>query len=50
MIVFPVFVQVRSLISDFAVFTAIVLMVVVDMVVGLDTPKLLVPEEFRVRP
>ena len=40
--------QVRSLISDFSVFTSILAMVAVDYVVGLDTPKLLVPEEFRV--
>ena len=36
------------LISDFAVFSAIVLMVLVDFLVGLSTPKLKVPPEFRV--
>jgi len=40
--------QVRVLISDFAVFTAIVLMVLVDFLVSLATPKLKVPPEFRV--
>jgi len=36
------------LISDFAVFTAIVIMVLVDFLVHLSTPKLKVPPEFRV--
>jgi len=36
------------LISDFAVFTAIVIMVLVDFLVHLGTPKLKVPPEFRV--
>lgn len=38
----------RSLISDFAVFTSIMIMVAVDALVGLDTPKLEVPSNFRV--
>ena len=41
-------VQVRVMISDFAVFSAIVLMVLVDFLVGIHTPKLKVPPEFRV--
>jgi len=40
--------QVRVLISDFAVFSAIVIMVLVDFLVGLGTLKLKVPPEFRV--
>ena len=36
------------LISDFAVFTAIVVMVLVDFLVGLGTRKLEVPPKFRV--
>ena len=40
--------QVRSLISDFAVFSAIVMMVMLDFFVGLPTPKLVVPNEFTV--
>ncbi|XP_071103626.1 sodium-driven chloride bicarbonate exchanger-like isoform X4 [Haliotis cracherodii] len=38
--------MVRSVVSDFAVLIAIVAMLVVDIVVGLDTPKLDVPETF----
>ena len=40
--------QARVLISDFAVFTAIVIMVLVDFLVHLSTPKLKVPPQFRV--
>jgi len=36
------------MISDFAVFSAIVVMVLVDFLVSLGTPKLKVPPEFRV--
>jgi len=39
--------KVRSIISDFAVMLAIVCMVGVDALVGLGTPKLTVPAEFR---
>jgi len=39
--------RVRSLISDFAVFTSIMLMVLVDFLVGIQTPKLEVPQNFR---
>lgn len=39
--------KLRSLISDFAVMIAICLMVMVDALVGLDTPKLMVPHEFE---
>ena len=40
--------QIRIMISDFAVFSAIIIMVAIDYLVGLSTPKLQVPEEFRV--
>ena len=40
--------QVRSFISDFSVIIAIAVMVTVDVVVGFETPKLLVPESFQV--
>jgi len=39
--------RVRSLISDFAVMIAICLMVMADALLGLETPKLVVPEEFQ---
>jgi len=39
--------QVRVMISDFAVFTAICVMVLVDFIVGLDTDKLKVPDQFE---
>ncbi|XP_067649397.1 electroneutral sodium bicarbonate exchanger 1-like [Haliotis asinina] len=42
---FPTFV--RQIISDFGVLIAIVLMVLVDYLLGLPTPKLTVPEEFK---
>lgn len=41
--------KVRAIISDFAVMIAIVSMVLFDFVIGLPTPKLLVPERFEVR-
>ena len=37
---------VRSYISDFAVITAILLMVLIDLGFGIDTPKLVVPDTF----
>ncbi|KAK2146967.1 hypothetical protein LSH36_576g02000 [Paralvinella palmiformis] len=37
----------RSLVSDFSVFMSILIMLAADYFVGLSTPKLLVPEEFR---
>ncbi len=37
---------VRAYISDFAVITAIVLMVLVDIAFGINTPKLVVPDKF----
>lgn len=40
--------QVRALVSDFSVVIAILLMTVADMLLGLDTPKLEVPEKFEV--
>ena len=41
--------QVRAIISDFAVMIAIVLMVLMDFLLGLPTPKLLVPDQVQVR-
>ncbi|KAI1291988.1 Sodium-driven chloride bicarbonate exchanger [Halotydeus destructor] len=38
---------VRALISDFAVVIAILSMTFMDILVGLDTPKLMVPREFK---
>ena len=40
--------SVRALISDFSVVIAIFSMTFVDFIVGLDTPKLIVPQEFKV--
>lgn len=40
--------QVRKLISDFAIILAILIFCGVDMLVGVDTPKLTVPSEFKV--
>lgn len=42
---FPTYV--RALVSDFSVVIAILLMTVTDMLLGLDTPKLEVPEKFE---
>ncbi|XP_073486371.1 sodium bicarbonate cotransporter 3 isoform X3 [Aquarana catesbeiana] len=39
--------KVRSTISDFAIFLAIVIMVVIDYLVGVPSPKLHVPEKFE---
>lgn len=44
----PVNVQLRKLISDFAIFTSIMTFVGIDMLMGLKTPKLIVPTEFKV--
>ena len=44
--IFPTFV--RGLISDFAVLLSIILFVVIDIVCGLPTPKLTVPDKFQV--
>uniref|UniRef100_A0A3B4U2E0 Anion exchange protein n=1 Tax=Seriola dumerili TaxID=41447 RepID=A0A3B4U2E0_SERDU len=38
---------VRKLISDFAIILAILIFCLVDMLVGVDTPKLIVPTEFK---
>uniref|UniRef100_A0A669D944 Anion exchange protein n=1 Tax=Oreochromis niloticus TaxID=8128 RepID=A0A669D944_ORENI len=38
---------VRKLISDFAIILAILIFCGVDMLIGVDTPKLLVPSEFK---
>lgn len=39
----------RSTISDFAVFLTILIMVAIDYLVGVPSPKLHVPEKFEVR-
>lgn len=39
--------KVRSIVSDFAVMIGIVSMVLLDFVIGLDTPKLLVPDKVK---
>ncbi len=41
-------IQIRSIVSDFAVMIAIVTMVATDAAIGLDTPKLLIPHDFKV--
>ena len=41
--------QIRQMTSDFAVMIAIVVMVGIDLYMGVNTPKLNVPSEFRVR-
>lgn len=46
---FPFPFKVRSTISDFAVFLTIVIMVLIDYLVGVPSPKLHVPEKFEVR-
>lgn len=40
--------KVRAVISDFAVVIAIIFMTSVDYIAGIDTPKLMVPQEFKV--
>lgn len=40
--------QVRSTISDFAVFLTIVVMVLLDFVIGVPSQKLKVPSKFQV--
>lgn len=40
--------QVRKLISDFAIILAILIFCGIDALVGVDTPKLEVPSEFKV--
>lgn len=42
--------QVRKLISDFAIILTILLFCGVDALVGVNTPKLIVPSEFKVHP
>lgn len=41
--------QIRSIISDFAVFITILTMVLVDYALGVPSPKLQVPNKFKVR-
>ena len=40
--------RVRQVFSDFAVMIAIVIMTLVDLLMGINTPKLNVPSTFRV--
>ena len=40
--------KLRQILSDFAVMIAIVVMVLVDMAFGINTPKLFVPSTFKV--
>lgn len=40
--------QLRKLISDFSIFMSIMTFVGLDMLMGLKTPKLIVPTEFKV--
>lgn len=40
--------QVRAMISDFAVFFTIAIMVVIDFLIGIPSPKLQVPHVFKV--
>ena len=40
--------QVRQILSDFAVLISIVVMVAIDILIGVATPKLEVPEKFQV--
>lgn len=42
--------QVRAIISDFAVFITILTMVLVDYALGIPSPKLQVPSKFKVSP
>ncbi|KAI5615013.1 electroneutral sodium bicarbonate exchanger 1 isoform X1, partial [Silurus asotus] len=42
-----IFLQVRSMISDFAVFLTIVLMVLIDFAIGVPSQKLQVPSKFK---
>lgn len=41
--------QLRKLISDFSIFMSIMTFVGLDMLMGLKTPKLIVPTEFKVQ-
>ncbi|KAK7830878.1 hypothetical protein U0070_018422, partial [Myodes glareolus] len=41
------FFQARKLISDFAIILSILIFCVIDALVGVDTPKLIVPSEFK---
>lgn len=45
---FYFFFQARKLISDFAIILSILIFCVIDALVGVDTPKLIVPSEFKV--
>ena len=41
--------QIRTNVSDFSVLISIIIMVSIDALIGIPTPKLTVPEEFKVR-
>lgn len=45
--IFPT--AVRQLVSDFAVLLSIIIFVLIDMGLGVNTPKLMVPDKFQVR-
>lgn len=49
MITNDLYVQIRSTVSDFAVFLTILVMVLLDYLVGVPSPKLSVPERFEVK-
>ena len=40
--------QIRQRIGDFGVLLAILIMVGIDIAVGINTPKLIVPDQFKV--
>jgi len=44
--IFPTWI--RQLISDFAVLLSIIIFVVIDILIGINTPKLNVPDKFQV--
>lgn len=48
-LIYFVSIKLRKLISDFSIFMSIMTFVGLDMLIGLKTPKLIVPTEFKVR-
>lgn len=44
----PLHLQVRKLVSDFAIILAILTSCAIDAALGLETPKLLIPSELKV--
>lgn len=47
-VMMPRLFQARKLISDFAIILSILIFCGIDALVGVDTPKLIVPSEFKV--